>query len=475
MAETDKIKYSTDYHLEELFLISSGVANLIDLKPLLVEMNYFEDIFSNTISGRLFISDAVGVLNMSSMHGTEFIKFKFRKHKEMEPIERTFRVYSVSNREHDKGQHFESYNIDFCSEELMLSEQYRISKGYKGKSIKSIIDDVLENFLLVNKSFNKKCFIEETKGIYDFVLPNKKLFETINWLSTYAQPKSGKTGGDMLFFENGKGYNFASLQTLYEIQEEFIYHFDPKNVRLSDDISNKTTSDKSLGRNIFNVLHFEILNSFDCLDAVTKGIFSNKITSFDPITRRKFNYYFDYVKNHFEPSKKLNDHKVINDYKNRYGKTLYDEPPDNPVLETGTYRVVVTNKDQNAEQFLTGKQEYLKKDLFINQYMPFRVCQLSLANYNKLKLTVPGNSDLMAGRSLQFNAFGTQHVNTKEKEKEPDPYISGKYLISAVRHTFTPAKYISIIEAIKESHEEEYANVKDDELWKALVKGVQNP
>lgn len=478
MAESDKIKYPTDYHLEELFLIASGQMDMLDLKPFLVEMNYFEDIFSNTISGRLFLSDAVGVLNFSSMHGTEFIKFKFKKHPDLEPIERTFRVYAVSNRQQDKGQHFDSYNIDFCSEELILSEQYRVSKGYIGKSITFIIDDLLRNFLFIGKEKTKKYVLEETRGIYDFVLPNKKLFETINWLATYAQPKTGKPGGDMLFFENAKGYFFGSLQSLYNLEPQFTYYFDPKNVRLSTDIKeNVNNSDKSLGREIFNVLNYEILNSFDCLDAVSKGVFANKIKSFDPITRKHFNYYFNYEEDYFKQATKLNDHKVINNYKNRYNKKMYDGPYPNitdPVLELGTYRVVVTNKDQHVEQFLQGKQEHLKKDLFIDQYMPFRVCQLSLANYNKLKLTVPGNSDLMAGRTLTFKSFGSQHVE-RGKEKIADPYLSGDYLISAVRHTFTPAKYMTVVEVIKESHEEQYADIKEDELWTALVKGIQNP
>ena len=56
---TKSIKYSTDYNLKTLDLITnvtgSGIVNLL---PYMVELSLFEDIYSSTISGEILISDA---------------------------------------------------------------------------------------------------------------------------------------------------------------------------------------------------------------------------------------------------------------------------------------------------------------------------------------------------------------------------------------------------------------------------------
>ena len=84
---------------------------------------------------------------------------------------------------------------------------------------------ILKNYLKVSKPIN----IDSTSGVYDFVLPNKKLFETINWLSTYAQPK-GYVGADMLFYENSTGYYLRSLQKLFSQKPKYNYYYQPKNI-----------------------------------------------------------------------------------------------------------------------------------------------------------------------------------------------------------------------------------------------------
>ena len=103
----------------------------------------------------------------------------------------------------------------------MFAEQYRISKAYKNTKISDIIQNILTEYVKIGSNIKptnkgtKTVNIESTYGVYDFILPNKKLFETINWLATYARPASNNPGADMLFFENAGGYFFNSLQTLY--------------------------------------------------------------------------------------------------------------------------------------------------------------------------------------------------------------------------------------------------------------------
>ena len=117
--------------------------------------------------------------------------------------------------------------------------------------------------------FDKKLNIDDTTGIKDFVLPNKKPIETINWLANYAIPKKYPNGADILFFENRIGYFFCSLQHLFSTDSALTFYYNPKNVE--GDIYSKMT----------NVLAFELLSQVDTLDATNKGTFANRTISID--------------------------------------------------------------------------------------------------------------------------------------------------------------------------------------------------
>ena len=472
------VNYSTDYQLSAVVLLTG--AGSLDLKDKMVELNYFEDVYSATISGQLVISDAVGVINFSSMSGTEFIKITFQKTSDSKVvIDKLFRVYSISNRKVSANDNFETYTINFCSEEFLLSEQYRICKSYRSKTISDIINDVLTTFLKVTKKVN----IGNTIGQYDFILPNKKIFETINWLSTYAQPPTGGsgsvekgksestgTGADMVFFENGDGYNFQSLQNLYSAtpyNANNPYVFNPKNLDLSG--TGYDTNQK-----VYNVLSLEILDYFDTLGALHKGTFGNRIITVDPLLRKKYVTDFNYDK-YFSKSKKLNNNPVTNNYKNRYGKYLYDAPPNN--MEAGVLRLAAGNSNQpNYSPYVKQSPGSVAHDIFIENYVPNRVAQIALANYQRIKIIIPGNSEIIAGRVVLFNAYGTSAVTptgTAGASRQFDPYLSGKYLVSAVRHIISasPGTYITVLELAKESTTKAYAGVNNnDASWNAVGK-----
>ena len=78
-APVSRLRYPTDYNLKSIVLYSPTLGGSLDLKSRLVELNYFEDIYNQSISGQLVISDAVGILNLSGLNGTEFIKITDRK------------------------------------------------------------------------------------------------------------------------------------------------------------------------------------------------------------------------------------------------------------------------------------------------------------------------------------------------------------------------------------------------------------
>ena len=269
-------------------------------------------------------------------------------------------------------------------------------------------------------------------------------------------PSSKNPGADMIFFENSVGYWFNSLQTLYSQPAAITFKFDPKNIS------------KEISQQVTNALNFEVLNYFDTLGAVSNGTFSNRVLSIDPMQRTfrvtDFNYN-DYA----SESLKMNEFPLTNNFKDRMGKAIYDPP--NYDMEAGNLRMVASNSEQKKNTFIAQNPDVVANDIFIEKYLPHRVAQLGLANYMRIKITVPGDPQLMAGKTVNFATYAP---GGEGLERTLDPFYSGKYLVSAVRHIVKNNSYITVMELCKESVTDSFAGFdNDDSFLNSLVNGEQ--
>lgn len=456
------LNYSTDYNLEYVNLLSAASTQVVNLKPNLVELNIFEDIFSSTISGQLVVSDALGLVSNYRLNGTEFIEIGFNKVKDDKiKFRRVFRVYKLSDRIIDPSNNKESYTLLFCSEEFLLSEQYRISKSCRSQKISDIVTSILSDYLKVGAKYpkTKKCYIEETTGVYDFILPNKRIFETINWLSNYALPATKNPGADMLFYENVNGYQFWSLQTLYGQKSFDTYNYNPKNIT------------KDPNQKFKNAFNFEILNYFDVLGGISRGTFSNRLLSIDPLTREYKVTSFSYNQ-YFGDGKSLNGNPIANiSYRNRHNLRMFDSPPPQSPLQAGVLRMSPTNSEQKKK---VEDPDGVASDIFIEKYLPNRVAQIAMSNYTRVRLNIPGNSELSVGMVIEFNAYDlTPDYYSSAREREFDKFYSGRYLITAVRHMIKPTGYITVVELSKESNQTYLPAIQDYNRWKNAIYGIQ--
>jgi hypothetical protein len=443
------IRYPNDYSLKTLTLLTA--VKTFDVKSILVELSINEDIYNNTMSGYLMVVDASGFIESLQMNGNEFIRITLGKiaNNSDNFIDRIFRIFKVAKRNPENDGNTETYSLYFCSEELLLSEQYKISKSYKGKDITSNILDILDTYLKIPR--NKVGVIENTYGVYDFIVPNLKPFDAINWMSNYARPGPGNVGSDMLFYENKFGFNFRSLQNLFKGTVYNTYSYNPKNYNL-------TNSSKNSDLRIYNVMSYEIMDSFDTLGAINQGIFANRLLSVDPLLRRFKVTDFDYG-SYSASAKSLNNFPVTNNYKNRFGDALNQTPQ-------ATYKFVLSNYDQGDSEYIR-KNDSVQRDIMAETYIPNRTAQIPLLSYTRIKISVPGDPALTVGRIINFSLLSKNPNN-----REPDDFYSGNYLITAVRHMVTLNEYKTVLELAKESTVRQYSSINNTStLWQKTAKG----
>jgi len=439
--------YPQDFSLKTLnFLTASG--QRIEIKKLLVELSYYEDIYSFVASGYITLVDAQGFIELMRLTGNEFIEVNFGKVKGgKNETDQLFRVYKSSARKPSGNQNSEVYTLYFCSEELLLSEQNKISKSFKGNKISKIVNNILTDKLKVNSS--KIDVIEETTGLYDFVIPNMKPFEAISWVSTYARP-AAYPGADMLFFETKNGFAFRSLQSMFKDNVYATYKYEAKN------IDDKT---QSFQEKTITVLDYEISKPFDTLNEINSGTLSNRLISIDPLTRTFKKTDFDYEKFKSQ-SKSLNANGIQDTLQNRLGKKeneSYD----------GVLKVVIGNSNQKQVSYVKERESGVAQDIFVETYIPNRTAQISLANYTVIKATIPGDPGITAGRTINFNLLSLK----PRQERDLDKFYSGKYLVTAVRHIIqSQGVYQTVLEIVKDSTPTAYSSINNNSSnWKAAV------
>jgi len=445
------IIYPNDYTLIKLDLITS--VTVFDVKNILEELSYNEDLFNNTASGYLMVTDSTGYIEKLQLNGNDFIRIKFGKtDNSTNVVDKIFRVFKVAKRKPLNDGNTESYSLYFCSEELMLSEQYKISKSYKGEDISSIIYDILVNYLNVPNNKLNTSNIENTYGLYDFIIPNLKPFDAINWLSSYARSQNN-TGSDFILFEDKYGFNFKSLQTLFSSTVYNEYSFSPKNID-----SNTLTMDLKLR----NALTYEIIDSYDSLDAINKGIFANQLISVDPLLQRFKVTNFDYSSYASNPTAKtLNKYPITNNLMNRFNDKIYD-------TNQACLKLILSNFSESDSSYISSNPGSVAHDIFAEVYVPNRTAQIPLSTYTRVKISVPGDPELTVGRVIKFNLLSKDPL-----VKEPDSYYSGNYLITAVRHLISIHQYRTVLELSKESTIEPYSLAKNEGLdWNNSVKGI---
>ena len=448
---TKNLNYPTDYNLVYLTLATSlSGTPVVDLMPLLLEFNVYEDIYSSTMSGEVVISDSLGIASKYFLNGSEFLYVKFSKTSQSTHyFTGCFRIYKMGKRVVSDSNTSEVYSLKFCSEEFILSEQYRLSKSYKGKMISDIVTDVLKTYIGVGGKNTKQFFVQSTSGVYDFILPNKKLFESINWLSNYAIPADSQIPGDVVFYENQFGYFFTSLRTLFSTQVYNQYSYDPKNILTKD-----------MNQMLVNVSDFEVLNYFDVLGGITNGTFTNKLITFDPLLRtvNTSNVAFNYAQ-YFNNSAvtKLNSGPITTNYKNRFGASMYDPAPAKIGLETACLRMAASNFQEKKNSYVAQAPDSVANDISVEKYIPNRAGQLSLVNYLRIKVSIPGDPAISVGRVIHFSMFtmdpSSVYSNGGDNKNRPtDPMYTGNYIVTAVRHIINPSTYITVLELCKESN-----------------------
>jgi hypothetical protein len=215
-----------EVRIEQLKLINAS-NDVIDLSEFVVELNLYEDLFKSYLHGHLVITDSRNIIDKFNIHGEEFLNVKLRtpSFPDEQVIEKTFRIYKLSDRTIVRDKNTQNFVLHFISVEFFYDVSLPLFAPFEG-TVTDVAGKIFSDFIATSRNFNVSetdnavtenpkgtdlIIINESSNKVKFISPGWSPFKCINWLASKAIPKDG-TAKNFIFFESNKNkFNLFNL------------------------------------------------------------------------------------------------------------------------------------------------------------------------------------------------------------------------------------------------------------------------
>jgi hypothetical protein len=438
---------------EYIIIESSDGKRKVNIEPAVVGFQYYEDIFSPTITAKMLIvntgqsiKDPDGnklqsLYNGLPIRGGERVVMKISGNTKDNPglafskDDPNKHLYVSSVTSVSRTSTLESFVLNLVSREAITNETSRVGKKYKAGKISETVTSIVKEFLKTEKEMD----VDETENKYVFIGNMRKPFTLLTWLASKSVPGgketkegSGGTAG-YCFYETMSGFKYKSIDGLVT-QEPF-----DKEYQYTEVVDSSAMEDD------YKIIKYRTDENQDLLGKLKRGAYCSYRMYFDPLELNYRDKLFDQsdysgkVKNTGEPI-------VLPPVAQDADKTLGEIPSRfiTAIIDRGTF---------DPDPKTTAKELADKKDP--NAY-PMKVQAQSLMRYNTImtqtiSMTIPSNTNLEAGKLIKCSF----PLLTVSKDKSDDPQQSGLYMIRGLCHYFDSDGSYTSLELIKDTFGEQ--------------------
>ena len=426
---------------EILILESNDKSKTVDLKLGAVSIDYYEDIFSPTITAKVRVintgdsitNDKSGKLesiyNGLPLRGGERLRMKVLDNGEEKrgldfstTPEKYLYVSSITDVISQSQK--ESFLLNLVSREAITNETTRVFRKYEG-TIDQSTTKILKDILKTTK-FDDKNDIEKSQNNYSFIGNSKKPFTILVWLASKAVPVSSEdaTAG-FVFYQTKDGFKFKSIDGLIKQEPKATYYYSEVNeseVEVNND---------------FKILNYSTDKNQNLIEKLRLGAFSSERIFFDPLTgtitppeKRKFQFkkYKDKLENLGGKGNislpKMNENS---------DESLGDAPTRilTDILSIGTLNNGVSTQ-LNADPSEYQAQSIMRYNLLLTQ---------------SISMMIPCNTNLSAGDVIRCEF---PKISSSDSD-QIDTEVSGSYIIKELCHHFEPNNSYTSLKLIRDN------------------------
>lgn len=425
-------------------LQSADGSKSVDISPGIVELNYYENILSNSVSMTTTVIDTGftdspvgnnGIVDGLPIRGGERA-YILIEDKQPTPNKLEFKTQNENSlyvnrvRDIDPGTQQDLYSIDYVPREHFANEQSRVVKRYDG-NISDNIKAILTEPLFKDKGLltKKEVKVDDTLIDYNFIGNDKKPFYVCTWLASKSVPKeAGKkdSAAGYLFYETYDGYNFRSIDALFkqEYKKKYVY----------------TNTELKPEEYDAKVLSYNIERDIDLSNNLTLGTYANR------------SIFFDF----FAMDYKVREYNIDDNQKDGIVTGGLDEILSvseefrKPVSRLMSHVLDVGTLPKGKD--LDSQLANWKDSPFSPTYDAASTMVQSIMRYNqmfliKINVVIPGDFSLRAGDLVHCDFPGL----TIEKTTEVNKKSGGIYMIASLCHRITPRTTFTSMTLVRDS------------------------
>lgn len=419
----------------------------VDVTPLLLEFNIYEDIFEHVMTCDISLKDLTSVPEVLPIVGDETIVIKYNTGIGSDQYILKFKCYKMNNRTpFSETEHV--YSLHGVSDELYMDMFTSADKFFVGETASSIAQSVFDEYL---SGGGKSIEVEESTNLMTITSAGHSPFELINLVSSEAQAAKYQDASFYVFYETHKGFYFKSLNSLLEGEPVEKYHLaDP-----SGPSANEQDAASIKRYQMITGVSFD--DSFNMLKQITGGGMDNNVGFIDPITKTYKEMSFSYTNK--EDFSKLT-------FSKNAGKPVVSDA--GPLAEkisgktsSGHSRLIPTDWNyaesdfgdiQDFNQLITEGTDPHK----FHGSKKFNFYQNSIAMVNSLNdyvvnLVLPGNSKLTAGDIIEVYLPSNSPADAGKYMKHFG--AKPEFLITSLNHRYKgdTGNVVTVVRAVKQS------------------------
>ncbi len=451
--------YDNDY------LVIRGKYGEVDITAMFEQIEIIEDINAMCITGSIVIVDGLNIISNLPIVEGDILAGSFSilstdpYASEFDPdygIEFEYEIVKILDRSRIK-QDIQAIRLSFVSSSWTDNLANRVSKAWCQTPYSDAAKEIFEDYLMgggLQKQLPQKPIESETSDeMFNFIIPNWKPYEAINWL--LARAWIGPAA-NFLCFEDKEKFNIITANTLVAKDSVLNYFTDTQGQMLND--KGTRIDEDALESRYHNLYDLHIYDSQDITGAGMGHFFGRRLITHDIVKKKVVDYY---IKGSEAGNYKLDAPREYND---DYGELDHINDGD-PLVEPDVSAMMGMDPGNaklavfpiHFEQWPSMPE--FKPEKWLRQ----RRAQIEQLNHVMMEASAPGNFTLKAGDiididmiSPQWKSKGTDGGPVPEKDKR----FNGRWMISSINRVIKQDDHSIVLKLVQDTR-----NINPDHIW----------
>lgn len=412
------IKFAGDINVKSVVLKSLKTTFALDIINQILAVNIYEDLYSPFITGTISVKESLDLTSALPLIGEEIITLDIETPGLNVGVKGDFYIHKITDKEYVSDRSV-VYLIHFISKESIHDLTKKISRNFTGKP-SEVASTIYREYLTADKN----VFIEPAANTVKYVSNFWSPVENLAFLSRKALTVNGTPS--FLTYENNEGFNFRSLDSLYNQKSFATFNYD-NSTRLNEN----NTSSRDINLDYSRITFLSSPIQYDYVNDTTQGVYASKLFSYDILTKQ-------FVSSNYEYTDDYSDRKHMNKFQPRTDANIqkFNSRIDTQALCSEVFT-----------GYGKGTTDYKVQE---------RASILGISRNNTIEIDVPGRFDYTVGKRVTVFVPKMAPIDgflakASGKEDYTDKFLSGDYIISAINHKISRSAHSCYMELIKDS------------------------